>query len=348
MYDQPHQQPASTAAGVTALLGILLALALLATLLGLAADRTLFSASLFKDTLEEENVYAQVPELLAITAQAGGQSSGFLATLSQQQLTDVYAVLVPQDYIRGQADQLVDSFFAFVNLKAPSLNLTVDLTQVKENLQGDAGQVAVSQWLASLPDCTAGQLLAFAASVLQQGSLDLNALPQCKPPQPYLSLLTPLFTSALQQSAATLPAQITLVDYSAGSSVTTSASPSQAYAIFLFWRKLLAFAPWLAGLLAIMIFLINLRSFKAITAGLGMPLLVASVLAAVSCWVVQLSGPALLASQLSLADLPAFTVVVNTLAGVALGQFVTVGWEISAITLLVGLLLAVLSARSRA
>jgi len=115
-----------------------------------------------------------------------------------------------RNYVQDQAGQLLDSLFSFVNLKTTQLTLKIDLTPVKNNFQGQTGIDAINRLIDSLPALySSSRLISFIQSISQLTTGDFSYLQLCKPPQLYLSIFTPFFTSiGSAKSASRIPMEI--------------------------------------------------------------------------------------------------------------------------------------------
>ena len=320
-------------------------LTLTLTLVSISLNRTLFSEEFFKNVLAQQRVYDQVPAILAETTlpdtNAQSAPKKLFNVMSLQQVTDLYLVVLPQNYLQNQTEQILDSLFKFVNLKTYDLKIRIDLTPIKENLQGQAGTVVLNQVIAALPECNVEQIRLFSQWMLQQTTIDLSQAPICKPTEPYLSLVTPILNSYLQKYYQALPASITLID--AQTAENTEITNSQMYKTYFTIRKLLLNVPWAALFFAILLFLLNLRSLRSMFSSFGIPMFLAGGICVLVYLFAKGFGQSYLTSWAQNQPATALNSLVSIEGLVFLNQIVWVGCWIGGIVCAVGLLLQIVS-----
>lgn len=282
--------------GLASFFAVLLTLSLIPTLLGIAFDNTIFSAKFFEKLLDEQKVYEQIPVLLAtsvtqVSLQPDqiGATPNLLAQLPQEKLNQLFVTVLPTDYLKNQANKILDSLFTFINLESTELNLEIDLTPIKENLAGQAGQDAIIQLINSIPDCTEEDLNSVTNSLTQPDGLTGILLPLCKPPEPYLSLLMPIAISSVKTFSEIMPAEIAIGGPEVNASVTQITN-SKGYRFYYFVRQLLALTPWISLVIALIIMLLCLRSAKVMTSSLGIPLLITGIVGLIGGIILRLGG----------------------------------------------------------
>ena len=341
-----HPRQSFTVRVLTFLLAILLTLALILTLLAISFERTLFSESFFNNILIEQHVENQIPGLLTETllkaANSGDATSKLFGLLTQEQISNFSNEIVPPTYVQDQTNQLLDSLFNFINLKSSTLVLKLDLTPIKNNLQGQAGLTAVNQLLYSMPTCTQEQILAFVQISLQQKSLTISNLPKCKPPEPYISLLMPVFSTTLHQLSAAIPSEVSIVNEQ-GQGFNSQLENSQVFQVYVLIRESMNLLPWLALFLVALLIILNFRAGKALFSSLGIPLLIAGGLCLFLYWQVKMYGQGFLMSYFQTGSNPVLNSLVTSITLAAVNQFVVVGLIVCGIAFGVGILFALIA-----
>lgn len=323
----------------------LLTLTLLGSLLGIALNRTLFSEKFFQNILLEQNVYDQIPEVLAEQAAAsinqGNVSTLLISRMSREQLVEFYRTLLPPEYIQSQVNQLLDSIFSFVNLESTEISVSVDMEPVKENIQGQVGSSVTTMILDSIPDCSAEQALLFGQWLLQSPR-DYSTMPICKPPEPLLSLIEPYLTKVVQQSAMVLPSDISIAGEEA-QAVSKKIVNSKFYSIYGITRGILAVLPWISLFLAFVLILINRNKIKAILSILGIPGLVSGTVSLLIFGFVAFMSQKALQLVPTVSEVASINSLANSILSAMVDKFVLTGLIIGAIAVCVGLICVVIS-----
>ncbi len=177
------------------------------------AERILFNPQAYKQALAEQGAYQQFPALVGeMIAEGGdiflfGSGNRLLEVLQNSNYQVIIREIFPQDWVRVQADGLVDQFWAYFNLETNEFRLVVDFQPVKARLDGaQSGQIA-GAIVAGFPSCKGQDILNWAQQVLQ-GNLD--RLPLCKPPDPLLPAANLLVEGILRAGAAAMPEALDL------------------------------------------------------------------------------------------------------------------------------------------
>lgn len=344
MENRPDQATRPIARGWIAFLTILFTIVLIPSILAVSLNQTLFSENFYKNILVKINIYDQNP---TVFTEIIGQSLAFGETgnngvnpfsiMSTDQMDELIQSLLPQNYVQDQAGQLLDSLFSFVNLKTTQFTLKIDLTQVKNNFQGQTGIDAINRLIDSLPACTQQQIDSFIQSIPQLTTGDFSSLQLCKPPQLYLSIFTPLFTSIAQQSASAIPSEITIFDSNKATFSQVIISP--AFRIYVIFRKTMMVLPWIILLLAILILIFGLRSAKTLLLSLGIPLLVSGAICALIYLAVKFLEQTFLLKSINLGSGSALNSLVISGVQTIFGQFVIFGLFLSGAIFVVGLII---------
>jgi len=280
--DTPTRKTISGAGrGWASFFAFLLTLSLILTLVSIVLNNSVFSASFVKDLLVDENVYDQVPALLAdtltnaITDQTP-TGTNLLGLLPADKMGELIAAVIPIDYLHSQVNGIVDSVYRFINLQSLEVNYSLNLTPVKENLAGQKGQEALSQLVNSLPECTQDQLNSLASTFDQQGNIYGISIPVCKPTEPLLSVISVVAASSLQSFAYTLPSEITLGGADLNTQIKQLTNTRQ-FQVYYMVRQWLRWAPWISLAIALLILFVCFRSAKVMFSSLGIPALIAGI-----------------------------------------------------------------------
>ena len=272
-------QPVKTS-GWTVFFAILLTLSLIVTLLCLTLQKTLFDQKFVDKVLVSQNLYEKVPTLvqerLESTISSQGAASQLLQFLSPQQTQQFFSYLLPADYLQQQTNQMMASFYDFLNLKSSGLELTLDLMPVKQKLTAEGVTQLIQQLESMNPTCTADQMQNLLVALIDPSQIDLSFLSACTPPEPILSAVNPVLQTAVQSAATLLPDSYTLFSLGDVSSVQ-SEQVRQVYAVYRLVRTLVDYLPWLSVILAGILLLLNTRRLAVFLHNLGISSLIAAL-----------------------------------------------------------------------
>jgi hypothetical protein len=144
------------------------------------------SPETYKDGLASQNIYADiVPVALPAFAEAmltDNETQLRLAQIARalpaDKWRDIANQLVPPEWLKGQMEQGLDSFFLWLDSDEPTFTRTIDFSVVSEHLTGEGGQTAAREIVEALPPCTSEQLNTLAAA----GDNPDSEIPLCQPP----------------------------------------------------------------------------------------------------------------------------------------------------------------------
>ncbi len=179
----------------------------------LPAEWILFNPDSYKQALAEENAYSQFPLLLGqMIAEGGnlflfGSGDHLLQVLQHSNYEAIVQQIFPEDWVRAQADGLIDQFWAYFNFQSPRLRLAVDFRPIKERLTGEQSAQIAAAIVQGFPPCQGSDLLNWALQALN-GTVD--QLPLCRPPAQFVGAANLLAEELLKGSAALMPDELDL------------------------------------------------------------------------------------------------------------------------------------------
>jgi predicted RND superfamily exporter protein len=292
---------------LAALVAIGLVIVGIIALFVLPAELIVFKAAPYQQALKSQDIYAQIPPLLASLATndrqnnpgSGDIATNALARLNEQEYQQVFTIVTPPDYIEAQTNGLVSQLMDYLNFKSDKLSLIIDLNPIKAHLTGNDG-IAISQIIVnSFPDCTADQL-AILGLLVAQGS-DMSQAPLCKPPQEFISAAYQLAQSALQDFASKMPDQLNLADSInsvENNNPSNGSSPQYLYATYQVFRWLFRSTLLIALVLVLILAVITFRSLRTGLAWIGVPAILIGLGGLVIVGLLFLSG-SLVASSIT-------------------------------------------------
>jgi len=162
--------------------------------LQLLSDERIYEAILRDDSWDDEQIF-EVTELEGIPSDA---------------LAKALREVVTPNYLRSQAVALVEETFDAIEGRASTLELSVDISPLKDRLRSDGGDRFARSLAANLPVCGSGQAAVAAGA----------QLPRCRPADLSEEQTAQLITAALPDFLDSLPdtypepAETVVFDYS--------------------------------------------------------------------------------------------------------------------------------------
>lgn len=240
-------------------------------------ERTVFDPNLYIQAMDEENVYEQLPLLLAQTLAQSAQRPDNRSILSVfrnfsiEQWQTLLVQLLPPDMLRVVTIDGVTQVVSYLNGERPDAVLSLAI--LKTHMKSPDGINAFHAILEAQPDCTIEQLTAMA--------LGQQALVLCNPPETFLTFdLGPFIDAQIQRLIGLVPDQVTIIP--AGSS-------RPAYLNYVMdLRVFMRLSPLLPILCLFIIAFLAVRRLRDWLNWWGIPLLFAGL---VTFLIAALSGP---------------------------------------------------------
>ncbi len=261
---------------LTIVLGMILTL----VVIGLPFSTTLLKPGFIEAQFQDNDLYAQLPDVVTSTVYQslqelpGDQYSAFLQLLSEEQVKILVNKLLPEEWFKQQVDKIVNSFTEFLNLKTQQINLEVDLTPLKQNINSENGLSAITGILATYPPCSLEYLLTMF-SFAGQGNFDSMTI--CNPPEEFQALLQPFFVQMLKAASMGIPSEIEVPVY-VGPANAGDTRFEKAYSAYQFIYKTGKLIPWICAGIVLLIILLVLPQFRTLLRFLGGALLAAGAL----------------------------------------------------------------------
>jgi len=243
-------------------------------------NRQVFKANIYKNALVEQNIYARLPEIVAIAISsqsgAGGNGAGEAPSFTLLTAADwqaIVATLLPPGDLQTMTESTLNQLFAYLDGKTEAV--TVPLDKLKERLAGPAGTDLILQLINSRPACSEQELLQ-----LLNGT-DHSSLILCKPPDLVVSLVVPLFQELLVTVTAELPDQVTIIKPQPAGAPPLGTGPFGADPIttIRIVRLIMRLSPLLSLVFLLLVTLFTVRSFKSLMHWWGIPIFVSGAMA---------------------------------------------------------------------
>ncbi len=180
---------------IAVLAGLLFAVTTPLVVVALVARALLFSPSFYKRALTSADVYHDLPAALAqqvaSTARESQPESAaapqgelglsvILGALPPDFIETLIVRLIPQEWMQTQVEAVIDQVVAYLDHGQGVPELTISLKEIKANLNQGALESALREVMATLPPCTAEQLLTFGGDLLTGQTA---MIPACRPPE---------------------------------------------------------------------------------------------------------------------------------------------------------------------
>ena len=175
----------------------------------------LLDPSFYQQSLQQVGIYERLPASVAsqlaerISPTSDSSDGGLsLMILSEAEWESILVDLIDPDWISSQSDQFIEQVFDILLISEDPLNTPVEISvsEIKENVAGQAGVQAISQIIAAQPPCSLDQLLGLVQAGLGMESALGSLL--CRPPEFILSEINPLVESILSTAVDQVPDQI--------------------------------------------------------------------------------------------------------------------------------------------
>ena len=177
--------------------------------------RKLLNPNFYQQALEDVRIYQRLPASIAkqlaanLTPSPGDSDSRIsLLVLNEQEWETILLDFIDPIWLQSQSEQVIDQVFEIILTSPDPLNTPIEIsvTEVKDNLAGPDGVLALNQIIEAQPPCSMEQLV----GLVQLGLGMENSLGSllCRPPDFIISELNPFIESFLSTTVGQLPDQI--------------------------------------------------------------------------------------------------------------------------------------------
>ncbi len=188
----------------------------------------LFEANTTKSLVRQSLLNSELGGRLArrgaeqILGEQGGDPSAqdatsqILANLTEEDWREITELIAPEDLVSQTLDKVVDAFSEWLNTpKADFPDLNLDISSWKSNAVKQASAVATVV-LDALPDCDVAQVTDMTQRAAQDPASILEALPACKPPDPFYSQIIDRADRVMTQIVSGVPDVVDLSRFTQG------------------------------------------------------------------------------------------------------------------------------------
>jgi hypothetical protein len=172
-------------------------------------ERRAFTAETYQKAFANADFYNKLPAVMAEAMLSASTDTSQLPVvmrgMNQQAWEAFFRTLLPQETLKVMGDDVLNSTFAYLNLRTNSVELS--LIPLKTSMVGETGAQAVYKLLDTQPDCTFDQIAQMTFSLFKNSEMQF-----CKPPAELASMLAPVIQGQMQVATLAIPDQITLLN----------------------------------------------------------------------------------------------------------------------------------------
>ncbi|HWQ04180.1 MAG TPA: hypothetical protein VN452_02375 [Longilinea sp.] len=265
----------TSAIALVIIFGTVFLASVIAALFYFPAERFLFKPDAVTEEILASDLSERMPDLVAGwiidgNLQLPDGSSNYLSALNRGELAGIIEQLLPADWTAIQSAVIARQVQEYLLGKTDSLNVTLDLTDVRTRLTGDSLATVAERIVGSSNACSALDLANLALTVAGSSTA---AIPLCQPPDTFRPLVVRSVENELLQLGAQLPASLPF-------QVGPSAAISPGVLVVRVMVRLLPWTPWLAVGSALLILLVMGGSMRKGFLAIGLPLSPAGIIAA--------------------------------------------------------------------
>lgn len=343
MDNRASTQISPAARGWAVFFSVILGLTMLFVLLVATLQFTLLNPSFVEKAIEKSQLYDALPRLIAesvkgntdVNMQVGGAGNA-AAIMTTDQLVELFDLILPQDYIKTQAESNINAAYEFVNLQTTDLRIAVDMKPIINRLASSDGLLVLLTFINDQPECTEDQFQRLTDFF--DGKIPGENVVFCKPPAEKFETGMDQIVDKTLLMVSALPTELVLVKDELMIAQLTSSVPYRVYRIL---RVNMMYVYWAAGSLALLIMLLTLRSGRSMFACLGVPLLVSGLIGGLTSALTLYGGNIALRSVASTENV--FSPYIVEIVGEILQNFSRFGLFLCGAALILGLILLFIS-----
>lgn len=171
-------------------------------------DRRAFSAETYQTAFANTDFYNQLPAVMAqamlSTNADQSQLPIVMRSMDKTAWEAFFRTLLPEETLKLMGDDILNSTFSYLNLRADSVQLS--LIPLKVSMTSGTGVQAVYTLLNAQPDCTLEQVFQMTLDLLSKGEMQF-----CKPPAELYPMLTPAIQGQMEFATLAIPDQFILI-----------------------------------------------------------------------------------------------------------------------------------------
>ncbi len=301
----------------------------------------------YKQALAQQHIYERLPALVAADLTASVEEAGEEALpfsfASQEDFERILSDLLSPQWLREQAEQVINQLFAYLASDDEKASLVISLAEVKERLTGPPGTEAILRLVRSWPPCSMEELSAWQS--LAATGEPPQEMPTCRPPEEMMDEVAAFIPQITAQMAAEIPDALDLVRTSDSEGVARDPRPA-----FRAARLAAALSPLVPLGFLLLVGVFGVRSWRGFLNWWGVPLLVVGLVGlGMAGAIVPIFQRLLVAYSGQLADMPPSMVTIAAEVGRALAAGIALRVGVASLVLvLAGLVMLIVAGRGAA
>ncbi len=201
----------------------------------------------------------------------GGELKPMFQYLSQAEREEILTTLMPPEWVDAQLDNIIRSFFTWLDSDQPAPRLAIDLVPIKEGLLKGGLRRMLDTLIDSWPSCTTDEIDSMSQELMRTGEIPIEV---CEPPEPYRSQVLDYAITELGNLIRGQPDKLQLIK-------SLDATPAEVLAFkgqLQFLKSVMMWGWFLPASLLGVIMILTIRSMRDIGHWWGIPLLIGGLL----------------------------------------------------------------------
>ncbi len=201
----------------------------------------------------------------------GGELKPMFKYLSPAERQEILTDLMPPEWVDAQLDNVIHSFFTWIDSEQAEPLIAIDLVPLKEGFLKGGLRRTIDTLIDSWPSCTTDEIEIMREELMRTGEIPIEV---CEPPEPYRSQVLDFAVAELGFLIRGQPDKIPLFDSLDASLAEVTEFKEQ----FQFLRSVMMWGWFLpASLLGVLMILV-IRSMRDVGQWWGIPLLIGGLL----------------------------------------------------------------------
>lgn len=222
----------------------------------------------------------------------GGELKPMFQYLSPAEREEILATLMPPEWVDAQLDNIIRSFFTWIDSEQPEPRIAIDLVPLKEGLLKGGLRRIIDTLIDSWPSCTTDEIEIMSQELMRTGEIPIEI---CEPPEPYRSQVLDYAVAELGSLIREQPGKLPILD-------ALDAPKSEIIELkdqLQFMRSVMMWSWFLPASLLGVIMILIIRSMREIGQWWGIPLLIGGLLSLMVIGIVSVGRGDLIGDMLA-------------------------------------------------
>lgn len=201
----------------------------------------------------------------------GGDLKPMFQYLSPAEREEILTTLMPPEWVDAQLDNVIRSFFTWIDSEQSEPRIAIDLVPLKEGLLKGGLRRIIDTLIDSWPSCTTDEIEIMSQELMRTGEIPIEI---CEPPEPYRSQVLDYAVAQLGSLIRGQPDKLAILD----SLDTPRSEVIELKEQLQFMRAVMMWSWFLPASLLGVIMILIIRSMREIGQWWGIPLLIGGLL----------------------------------------------------------------------